>query len=618
MPEDEQPRRMDQATARQTPGRRRPLVIGLIALVLGLGTFLLLDRAGQDGQELSYTEFTQAVDEGRVAEVTIGAEGRVDGSFGNDEGFTTTIPTAVANDELVPRLEEQDVAVEATAPTDGTFGLLVANLLPFLLIGAVIWWFARRARQGMGGGGMMNLGQSRTEALGDAERPSVAFEDIAGYEQVKGEVREIVDFLERPEAYRSIGAKGPGGVLLVGPPGTGKTLLARAVAGEAGAPFFAAAGSEFVEMVVGVGASRVRDLFEKARAQAPSIVFIDELDSIGRKRGSGSTIGSHNEQEQTLNQILAEMDGFDASSGVVVIAATNRSEMLDDALTRPGRFDRTIDVGLPRQQERVEILEVHTRSVVTADDVDLERVARGTPGFAGADLRNLVNEAAILAVRDGRDAMTQQDLDDARSRIMLGHREDSSILRDSERHRVAVHEAGHAIAAAATDSSDPVSTVTILPAGPALGLTEQLPVEERRLATHREMEDRLVVMMGGRVAELALTGQGSSGAANDLARATQLAGRMVASFGLSDSLGPVGYTQDDSSTPPALRRKPFAEATHHEVDQEVARVLREAEATAEKLVSEHREALEELVDRLLEDDTVEGDVVHELVGSSSA
>lgn len=587
-----------------------------VALVLLVLTVTGLVNGTQPGNELSYSEFVAAVEDGTVDRVSIDPEGRVDGQRGNGDRFTTVVPTAVQDDELLGELEEAGVEVRAEAGGSSTLVLLLVNLLPFALIIGAIWWFSRRARESLGGaGGMMGIGRSRAKEVAVAERPETTFDDVAGYEATKAEVREIVDYLVRPEAYQAIGARGPGGVLLVGPPGTGKTLLARAVAGEAEVPFFSSAGSEFVEMIVGVGASRVRDLFEKARKKAPSIIFIDELDSIGRKRGGGANIGSHNEQEQTLNQILHEMDGFDPAEGVVVIAATNRAEMLDDALTRPGRFDRTITVGLPNQSERLAILTYHAQGMQIAASVDLPLIARGTPGFSGAELRNLLNEAAVLAVRDGRQHVTGTDVDDARTRLVLGQRLDSAILREGERERIAVHEGGHAVVAALSDHADPVTKVTILPSGRALGATEQLPLEEKRLLVVDEMQDMLAVLMGGRVAERLVTGTTSTGGSNDLARATQMATSMVTQYGMSEHLGPIGYDDPSlSGVPPSMRQKPFAEATHREIDTEAARILREAEATAEKLLTGAREALDALVERLLVDDTVTGRVVYELVG----
>jgi cell division protease FtsH len=405
---------------------------------------------------------------------------------------------------------------------------------------------------------------------------------------------------------------------MVGPPGTGKTLLARAVAGEASVPFFSVTGSSFVEMFVGVGAARVRDLFGEARKRAPAIIFIDEIDAIGQRRGGSGAVVANDEREQTLNQLLAEMDGFDPSMGVVVLAATNRPEILDPALLRPGRFDRQVIIPLPTLSERAAILAVHCRDKKLGPDVDLNVVARGTPGFSGADLANLANEAAIFAVRENREVLTAADFGAARDRILLGRREGSNVLLPEEKHAVAVHEAGHALVAALSEHADPVAKVTILPAGQALGVTEQLPLVERHLYGEDYLTDSLRVRLGGRAAELVELGQGSTGAANDLSSATELATKMVREFGLSPALGPIGYPDGGSvflgGGGQGLSSRPFAEATQAKVDSEVSRLLREAEAQATDLIRSHREELDQLVDLLIERETVDGADVYRIVG----
>jgi cell division protease FtsH len=428
----------------------------------------------------------------------------------------------------------------------------------------------------------------------------------------------VVDFLRNPDRYRRAGAMAPRGVLMVGPPGTGKTLIARAVAGEAGVPFFSVTGSSFVEMFVGVGAARVRDLFAEARKAAPAIIFIDEIDAIGQRRAGSGAVVSNDEREQTLNQLLSEMDGFDVTAGIVVLGATNRPEVLDPALLRPGRFDRQIVIPLPTLAERAAILAVHCRDKKLGPDVDLTVVARGTPGFSGADLANLANEAAINAVRQGREVLSAADFDDARDRIMLGRREGSNVLLPEEKHAVAVHESGHALVAALSPHADPVAKITILPAGQALGVTEQLPVDERHLYGEDYLTESLAVRLGGRAAELVELGQGSTGAANDLASATDLATKMVREFGLSTKIGPVGYPEGGSvflgGGGPGMSSRPFAEATQAAIDGEVSRLLREAEQTAVSLIRSHHDELMELVGLLLERETVDGSEVYRIVG----
>jgi cell division protease FtsH len=468
------------------------------------------------------------------------------------------------------------------------------------------------------GGGLMGIGRSKAKVY-DEERPLTRFADVAGYEGAKAEVSEVVDFLKHPERYTRAGAIGPKGVLMAGPPGTGKTLLARAVAGEAEVPFLALTGSSFVEMFVGVGASRVRDLFADARKRAPSIIFIDEIDAIGGKRNSGGAFAGNDEREQTLNQMLAEMDGFDPATGVVVIAATNRPESLDPALLRPGRFDRTVEIPLPNQREREAILGNHVLDKTMAPDVDLNAVSRGTPGFSGADLANLANEAAIHAVREGRDVVHEVDFDVARDRLLIGRRDSSNALLPEEKYSVAVHETGHALVAALSEHADPVAKVTILPAGAALGVTEQLPEVERHLYSHSYLLDSLAVRLGGRAAELLVLGEASTGASNDLAGATQLAVRMVREWGLSERIGPVGY---GAESPGYLGDggfvRSYAEDTQRAIDQEVAALLRDAEARALALLGAHRDHLRRVVDLLLDKETIDGSELMAVVRRTDA
>ncbi|MBB1159522.1 ATP-dependent zinc metalloprotease FtsH [Amycolatopsis dendrobii] len=575
---------------------------------------------------LAYTELLSKVDANQVAAVTVGGDGAVSGNFRDGGKFTSQLPTALGDPRLAEKLREKNVPVTGTKTSSGdSIATTLLAYLPILLIFGLLWWAGRRAQRtlaagGPGGlGGIGGFGRSKARII-EAQRPDTRFADVAGYEGVKQEIAEVVDFLRDPSRYAAAGAKGPRGVLMVGPPGTGKTLLARAVAGEASVPFLSITGSAFVEMFVGVGASRVRDLFSEARDRAPSIIFIDEIDAVGSRRGIGGT-GGHEEREQTLNQLLAEMDGFDQSSGTVVLAATNRPETLDPALLRPGRFDRQVTVPLPNQAERASILAVHINGKQLAPDVDLTVVARGTPGFSGADLANLVNEAAINAVRDDRTVLTADDLATARDRVLLGRRDASNALLPEERRSVAVHEAGHALVAALCEHADPVAKVTILPAGLALGATEQLPEAERRLYSESYLADLLAVRLGGRAAELVVLGEASTGAANDLASATAVAAKMVTEFGLSPALGPIGYSRGGApgvaSDGPELLGRPYSEQTQRVVDREIARLVREAEARAVALLEQHRDALGRLAERLREEETVDGTVVQAVLRSAA-
>jgi len=570
---------------------------------------------------LTYSEFLDSVRADKVKTATIGTEGQLKGTLSDGLSYTSQIPSIPPQNQLQALLEAHKVQEKATSPSSGfSLGTLLLDFLPLVLLIGLFVWMGRRAQKSLGGaGGLMGIGNSKAKVYELSDRPSTTFADVAGYEGAKAEVSEVVDFLKHPERYTKAGAVGPKGVLMVGPPGVGKTLMARAVAGEAGVPFLALTGSSFVEMFVGVGASRVRDLFADARKRAPAIIFIDEIDAIGGRRGAGGGFTTNDEREQTLNQMLAEMDGFDPATGVVVIAATNRPETLDPALLRPGRFDRTVEIPLPNVAERKAILAVHAADKHIGEDVDLGVVARGTPGFSGADLANLINEAAINAVRDNRSVVSEADIDHARDRILLGRRDASNALLPEEKHSVAVHETGHALVAALSPHADPVAKVTILPSGQALGVTEQLPEDERHLYPESYLEDSLAVRLGGRAAELLVIGEASTGAANDLAGATQLALRMVREWGLSKRVGPVSYS---TGSPGYLdmshvQGRPYAEATQRTIDEEVARLLTEAEARATELLVAHRKELDQVAALLLERETIDGKELHAILEHSS-
>src|ERR1700694_1102695 len=487
------------------------VLLGLVAAAFLLPTLF----STSEGKDLQYSQFLDQVQADNVKSIDWNNNnGHITGEFLDGAKFVTTgVPSPPGPSESDRKiLADHHVQVKFTTPTTSFWAAWLPLLLPVALLIGFFVWMQRRTQSQMGG--IMSIGRSRARTY-TTERPGTTFADVAGYEGVKQEIREVVDFLKFPDKFGEIGARIPKGVLLVGPPGTGKTLIARAVAGEAGVPFLSVSGSDFMEMFVGVGASRVRDLFQTARKQAPAIVFVDEIDSIGRKRGAGLG-GGHDEREQTLNQMLSEMDGFDTSEGVVMIAATNRPDILDTALLRPGRFDRAIVVPLPDLEERLPILQVHCKDKKLGNDVNLEVVARGTPGMSGADLANLVNEVALHAVRRGADAVGMQDFEAARDRVLMGQRRESTVLSDAEKSRVAYHEGGHAVLAYVLPHADPVHKVTILPTGMALGVTQQLPIEERHIYPREYIEDSLAVRMGGRCAELLIYGDMSTGATNDL------------------------------------------------------------------------------------------------------
>jgi len=609
------PRDRPRAPAPPPPPKWRTalIVVGLAITLL----LLLRPASSTPPKNYTYTSFINAVTANQIKTATIQANGEVTGTLKSGVSYTSQIPTALNDNTLSTLLLDHKVQVTGAA-TSGTSALdVILSLLPLLLFVGFFVWIGRRSQKQLAGG-IMGFGGSKAKVY-DEERPSTRFVDVAGYESTKREISEVVDFLKHPERYRRAGAVGPKGVLMVGPPGTGKTLMARAVAGEADVPFFALTGSSFVELFVGVGASRVRDLFTDARKRAPSIVFIDEIDAIGGRRGAGG-FAVNDEREQTLNQLLAEMDGFDPSTGVVVLAATNRIESLDPALLRPGRFDRTVEIPLPNQAERSAILRVHARDKKLGPDIDLDTVARGTPGFSGADLANLVNEAAINAVRENCEVITASDFDTARDRILLGHRDATNALLPDEKHSVAVHESGHALVAVLSEHADPVAKVTILPAGMALGVTQQLPEAERHLYPQSYLTDSLAVRLGGRAAEVLVLGEASTGAANDLAGATDLATRMVREWGLSDKIGPIGFSSDGPGRQSSLGlpMRPYAEDTQRLIDEEVTRLLRDAETQATKLLSAHRSELDRVIALLLEKETIDGAELLNVVGIATA
>jgi cell division protease FtsH len=585
----------------------------LLPIGLLISAFLLFRPVQQPSvTTLTYSAFLNNVNGSKVSTAVIDADGGVAGLLKDGTHYETQIPIPLQDPKLTQELRSHGVTITGQGTPGTTVLGLILSFLPFILLIGIYLYIGRRAQRSLAGGlgGIMG---SRAKVY-DEEKPSTRFADVAGYDGAKQEISEVVDFLKHPQRYQKAGALGPRGVLMVGPPGTGKTLLARAVAGEANVPFFAITGSSFIEIFVGVGASRVRDLFAQAKKRAPAIIFIDEIDAIGQRRGGA--LVSNDEREQTLNQLLAEMDGFDTGTGVVVLAATNRPEVLDPALLRPGRFDRQVEIPLPNQRERAAILAVHAKGKPLAPDVDLDVVSRGTPGFSGADLANLVNEAAIFAVRGGREVITAADFSEARDRILLGRREASNALMPEEKRAVAVHESGHALVAAMSEHADPVAKVTILPAGQALGVTEQLPDDERRLYTESYLRDSLAIRLGGRSAERLVFGEASTGASNDLAGATQLATRMVREFGMSPRLGPVGFASGDPQYlgSQQVTSREYAEETQRVIDEEVSRLLSEAEDRATELLESRRDALDSIADLLLERETIDGEDVLRAVG----
>jgi cell division protease FtsH len=603
------------------PGRSI-LFWGLILLVAFFG-YEYLQTVTQNFAEISYTDFQRQLDNDNIEEVTF--KGReIEGilkeskAFPKGNGtaqfseFKTTLPFDDNSYLITSKLEEKNVKISVEEPGGGWIG--VVSFLPWLLLIFIWVFFLRQMQSGGGPKGLFSFGKSRAKLVND-DRPRVTFTDVAGVVEAKEELSEIIEFLKNPGKFQKLGGKIPKGVLLLGPPGTGKTLLARAVAGEAGAPFFTMSGSDFVEMFVGVGASRVRDLFEQGKKNAPCIIFIDEIDAVGRHRGAGLG-GGHDEREQTLNQLLSEMDGFEPNSGVIILAATNRPDVLDPALLRPGRFDRQVVVALPDIKGREGILEVHAKKIKLAEGVDLPKLAKATPGFSGADLANMINEAALLASRKDLEAVTMENLEAAKDKVMMGAERRSMVITDKEKESTAYHEAGHALVAKFIPEADPVYKVTIIPRGRALGLTSYLPDDESYTQSKASLEARLAYAMGGRVAEQIVFGQVTTGAGNDLERSTELARRMVCNWGMSDVIGPVTFGKKEEQIflgREFAQHNDYSEETAKLIDSEVRKIIEKAETTAHRILSEHRPALDRLTKVLLEKETVDGSEIDEII-----
>ena len=587
------------------------LVIGLIMIAL----FNIFNKPHTPYKDIIYSDFVNAVEKGEVTEVSI-QEDAITGKLNNDDRIFRTLTPKDA--DLIKILREKGVKISVAPPAQDSWltNLLVSWFPMILLLG--IWLFFMRQMQ-MGGGKALSFGKAKVRLLSD-KKNSATFKNVAGIDEAKEELKEIIDFLKDPQKFQKLGGKIPKGVLLMGPPGTGKTLLARAIAGEAEVPFFSMSGSDFVEMFVGVGASRVRDLFEQGKKNAPCIIFIDEIDAVGRHRGAGLG-GGHDEREQTLNQLLVEMDGFESNEGVILIAATNRPDVLDPALMRPGRFDRQVVVPRPDIKGRDGILKVHTTNIPLSDDVRIEVLARGTPGFSGADLSNLVNEAALLAARKGKDKVDMKDFEDAKDKVMMGVERRSMIISDTEKRNTAYHESGHAIVAKLLPGTDPIHKVTIIPRGMALGLTQQLPIDEKHTYPKEYLLNNLAILMGGRVAEEIALNHQTTGAGNDIERVTELARKMVCEWGMSEKMGPLTYGEKEEQIflgREITRHKDYSEQTAMEIDAEIKRLVMESYEKAKRLLLEHFDILTSMANTLLEKEVLEGHEIDVIVNDGLA
>ena len=585
------------------------LIIGLVMILL----FQLVNTQKSPDEEVPFSDLLAKVDQGQVEEVTI-QENEIAGKLKGGKKFRTY---AANYPDLVKDLRAKGVKITAKRPEGQPVYIQFLITWGPMIVIVALWIFFMRQMQ-TGGNKALSFGKSKAKLISDKSN-KVTFADVAGIDEAKEELHEIIDFLKDPQKFTRLGGKIPKGVLLMGPPGTGKTLLARAIAGEADVPFFSISGSDFVEMFVGVGASRVRDLFEQGKKHAPCLIFIDEIDAVGRHRGAGLG-GGHDEREQTLNQLLVEMDGFEANEGVILIAATNRPDVLDPALLRPGRFDRQVVVSRPDIRGRLGILKVHTQKIPLAEDVDLEIVARGTPGFSGADLANLVNEAALIAARQDKPKVEGKDLDSAKDKVMMGVERKSVIISEEEKRNTAYHEAGHALVAKLIPGTDPIHKVTIIPRGRALGLTQQLPIDERYTYPRVYLLNEIAILMGGRAAEETALGHMTTGAGNDIERATELARKMVCEWGMSDALGPLAFGKKEEQIflgREIAQHRDYSESTAIEIDREVRRMVTENYDRAKSLLKEHFHVLKALAEDLLERETLDSAQIDEVITRAS-
>jgi cell division protease FtsH len=596
----------------------KQLLFWMIVLAAAILLYHLFQGRKMQPDELSYSQFLKAVEENKVESVTVTGN-QIEGRYrapqpGQPREFRSSAP---GDFDLLEKLRQNNsVNIEYKEVSENILLMVMTSWLPMLvLIG--IWIFFMRQMQG-GGNKALSFGKSRARLLNENQK-KVTFSDVAGVEEAKEELTEIIDFLKDPQKFQRLGGRIPKGVLLVGPPGTGKTLLARAIAGEADVPFFNISGSDFVEMFVGVGASRVRDLFEQGKKNAPCIIFIDEIDAVGRHRGAGLG-GGHDEREQTLNQLLVEMDGFESNEGVIIVAATNRPDVLDPALLRPGRFDRQVVVSNPDVRGRSGILKVHTKKIPLAPDVDLSIVARGTPGFSGADLANLVNEAALFAARRNKSAVDMKDLDDAKDKVLMGAERRSMVMTEEEKRTTAYHESGHALVAKLLPGTDPVHKLTIIPRGRALGLTQQLPIDDRHTYSKDYLVNQIRILMGGRAAEDVIFNQQTSGAGNDIERATELARKMVCEWGMSEEMGPLSYGKREEQIflgREIAQSKDYSERTAQAIDRAVKRIVSENFLNARQLLVENIDKLHGLARALLENEVLDANQINEIVAPST-